>query len=242
MNQYSHLTTFECSRIEILHNQGSSIREIAKIIHRTPSTISRELRRGCVDKQYEAETAQAIYHLRRKNSVRQRLLTNTALRDIIAHFIRGYHWSPEQIAAYLSFITSYRVSYSTIYRAIYSDNLGQPKKRDQRGIARALRHRGKTRKRKNKIEKRGKIQISNSIQDRPLLAQNRLRIGDWELDTVFGKTGSQVLVTLVDRTTRRLLLGRADSKKLKKVTATIDRLLATLSAVELNTITPDRGK
>ena len=113
-----------------------------------------------------------------------------------------------------------------------------------RGIARSLGHRGKTRRRKGAQERRGRMQMKmpNSIHDRPLEAEKRLRIGDWELDTVFGKTGGQVLVTLVDRATRRLLLGRAESKKSADVRCVIDRLLATLSVKELYTITPDRGK
>ncbi|MDF7637826.1 IS30 family transposase [Leuconostocaceae bacterium ESL0958] len=243
MNQYCHLTPFERSRIELLHNQGCSLRKIAKRIQRSPATISRELRRGRVNQDYQAEQAQAIYLAKRKRSVRQRLLSNATLRNLIAQLIQINHWSPEQIAAYLSLNTGYQISYSTIYRGIYLDNLGQKRKsRGARGIARSLRHRGKTRRRRGQLERRGQIQMPNSIHDRPLQAQQRLRIGDWELDTIFGKTGGQVLVTLVDRATRRLLLGRARSKKAADVCTTIDRLLAQLSDQELYTITPDRGK
>ncbi|CAK1229503.1 IS30 family (Tra8) [Fructobacillus fructosus] len=242
MNQCCHLTSFERGRIELLHHQGRSLREIAKTIHRSPSTISRELRRGRVDDGYQAEKAQALYHTKRKRSVRQRILSNPTLRNIVINFIQVYHWSPEQIAAYLSLNHNYKISYPTIYRAIYLDNLGQKLKDHQRGIACSLRHRGKTRRRKEAQERRGRMQMPNSIHDRPIEAERRLRIGDWELDTVFGKTGGQVLMTLVDRATRRLLLGRAESKKSEDVQRTIDQLLSTLSTKELYTITPDRGK
>lgn len=243
MNQYCHLTTFERGRIELLHHQGCSIRKIAKTVHRSPSTISRELRRGRVDNDYRAENAQALYHVKRKQSVRKRILSNTTLRNIVIDFIQVYHWSPEQIAAYLSIHRNYQISYTTIYRTIYLDNFGQRLKSHKvRGIARSLRHRGKTRRRKGAQERRGRIQMPNSIHDRPLETERRLRIGDWELDTVFGKIGGQVLMTFLDLATRRLLLGRAESKKSEDVRRVIDRLLATLSVKELYTITPDRGK
>ena len=64
---------------------------------------------------------------------------------------------------------------------------------------------------KNYEERRGKIQISNLITDRPAPANNRERLGDWEADTLMGQTGKACLVTLTDRKSRYLLC-----KKLQK--------------------------
>ena len=60
-------------------------------------------------------------------------------------------------------------------------------------MSRHLRHHGKTRHRKGMTERRGKIQITHSIEERPLEAQNRSRLGDWEGDTVIGKKGGACL-------------------------------------------------
>ena len=74
--------------------------------------------------------------------------------------------------------------------------------RGARGAARNLRHKGKTRHRKGHEERRGKICISNEFSARPRAANHRRRLGDWEGDTVAGKTGRACLVTLVDRKSR----------------------------------------
>ncbi|MFD1470851.1 IS30 family transposase, partial [Companilactobacillus mishanensis] len=126
--------------------------------------------------------------------------------------ILEHHWSPEQISEKLREEYGYCVvSYGTIYRSIYRNNLGIKKiSSNARGIPRNLRHRGKTRHNKGTIETRGKIRISNSIHERPNEANNRLRIGDWELDTVLGCPGGEVLVTVVDRCSRFLISKRAN--------------------------------
>src|SRR5699024_5355277 len=81
-----------------------------------------------------------------------------------------------------------------------------------RGAIRKLRHRGKSRHTKTYEERRGKIQISHVITDRPDAANKRERIGDWEADTVLGQTGKACLVTLTDRKSRYLLCKKIPKK------------------------------
>ena len=64
---------------------------------------------------------------------------------------------------------------------------------------RKLRHREKTRHTKSYEERRGKIPITNLISERPVAAEKRERLGDWEADTVAGKTGRACLLTLTDK-------------------------------------------
>lgn len=93
-----------------------------------------------------------------------------------------------------------KISFNTIYRAIYAGMFDTPherRSRGPRGAIRNLRHKGKTRHKKGMVEKRGKIKISNPIEERPEEANNRSRIGDWEADSVMSKTGGACLVTLV---------------------------------------------
>ncbi len=111
-----------------------------------------------------------------------------------------------------------------------------------RGVIRKLRHRGKTRRKKGTVETRGKIVISNRIQQRPEGAETCQVIGHWEADTVAGKAGPACLVTITDRCSRYLLVGKI-AKKYSALTAEmmID-LLSALPKKKRKTITPDRGK
>ena len=106
-----------------------------------------------------------------------------------------------------------QISYATIYRGIYRGFLEEGKlSPGQRGVARKLRNKGKTRHKNGSIETRGKIKISHHISERPEQANQRERIGDWEADTVAGVTGKACLVTLVDRKSRYLLCEKVAKK------------------------------
>ena len=212
-----------------------SMRQIALKLHRSVSTISREIHR-CTAINYQAEKAHAAYIRNRKNSHRKRKLDDELLRLEIINDIQEKHWSPEQIAGRLSVDVGYKViSYNTIYRSIYRDNLMIKKNHGARGIARQLRHRGF-------FEHRGKLPIPHTIHERPVEADERLRIGDWELDTIVGKTGGQVLVTLTDRKTRLLKAHKAASKRTQDVMDVIEQIFLQTPSNEIKTVTPDRGK
>ena len=88
-------------------------------------------------------------------------------------------------------------------------------------------------------EKRGKIQISHDITERPAGAEKRSEIGHWEADTVVGKQGKACLVTLVDRKSRYLMCGKADKKNAQAVSRAMIDLLLGAKALS---VTPDRGK
>ena len=87
--------------------------------------------------------------------------------------------SMRQIAGRLSVDVGYKViSYNTIYRSICRNNLMVNKNHSARGITRQLRHRGKARRRRRFFEHRGKLPIPHTIHERPVEADERLRIGD----------------------------------------------------------------
>ena len=108
-----------------------------------------------------------------------------------------------------------------------------------RGAIRKLRHRGKSRHTKGYVERRGKIQVSHEICERPKAADKRSRLGDWEGDTVVGTPGQACIVTLVDRKSRYLVGGKAEEKSADSVNAVI---INSLKDQPLKSITPDRGK
>ena len=128
------------------------------------------------------------------------------LSNTVKHLFLDYQWSPEEIEGRLRLEYGKTVvSYQTIYRAIYRGHFEDNSlSHGARGVIRKLRHRGKTRHTKGHVENRGKISISHTIHERPEEANNRTRIGDWEADTVAGKTGKACLVTLTDRYSRFL--------------------------------------
>lgn len=155
-------------------------------------------------------------------------------------FIR-HQWSPEQIVGRIQREgSSFRISTTTIYRAIYAGLLDEPNlSRGNRGAIRKLRHRGKSRHTKDYVERRGKIVIRNEISQRPEDANQRDRIGDWEADTVAGRAGKACLLTLVDRKSRFLIGQKCTRKSSDEVThAIIERL----RNQPCHSITPDRGK
>ncbi|MHC9533100.1 IS30 family transposase [Dellaglioa sp. L3N] len=153
-------------------------------------------------------------------------------------------WSSEQTSCRLKHESSqFSISYNTIYRAIYSNNLRiKLKNRSFKGIVRKLRHRGKTRHSASHIETRGEIKIFNTIYDRPENANKRNRIGDWKADTVIEKLGHSGIVTLVDRRSRYLLTAKVPKKISIKAISMMIRLLSKLPSSHILTAITDREK
>lgn len=245
MSPYTHLTLKDRESILLGISTGKTLDTIAKEIGRSKSTVSREIARNGGWRSYSAATSQDRYRRVRLASRRPRILDRPGTRDAVIRYITVLHWSPEQIAGRLSLEGSpIRISYSTIYRGIYLDNLGVPlKSHGARGLPRLLRHRGKTRKIKGTInERRGRFNDVPSIHDRPRSAENRSWFGHWEGDTVRGKTGHSALVTLVDRKSRYLLSKRTANAKADTVRDVMIELLGALPANRVRTVTPDRGR
>ena len=162
------------------------------------------------------------------------------LSNTVKHLFLDYQWSPEEIEGRLRLEYGKAViSYQTIYRAIYRSHFDDKLSHDARGVIRKLCHRGKTRHTKGYVENRGRISISHTIHERPEDANNRARIGDWEADTVAGKTGKACLVTLTDPYSRFLKIQKVAVKKSKLV---IEAMVKILEPLTKHMVTPDRGK
>ena len=214
MSHYQQLSISEREKILVLRTEGKSIRRIAAEIARSVSTVSREIKRnGRSDQSYSAVEAQRKYLHRRKKCRRHKLLLNASLKETVMRLFLEEQWPPEQ-----------------------------RRSKGNRGAIRNLRHRGKTRRRKGTEETRGKIVISNRIQERPKEADSRKVIGHWEADTLAGKTGSACLVTITDRCSRYLLAGKVGKRCSALVAEKMISLLSVLPRKKCRTITPDRGK
>lgn len=226
---------------------GKSLREISRELKRSASTISRELSRNGSPKEhkYSAHKAQEKYHIRRKRCHRILLLADAELRDKILSLFLHNQWSPEQIANRLALEEKNKISYNTIYRALHTglmEKKGCYRIKGKFSLEKKLRRKGKKPKPSAQNQKRGKFQISNPIEQRPLSATNRTRFGHWEADTMAGKKGAECLVTLVDRKSRFLLAKKCSKASAIDVQNAMVDLLKPFLNVKLRSITPDRGK
>ena len=240
MCHYHHLTLIEREKIMFFRAQGKNLSGIAKEIGRSKATISRELQRNNKDTSYIPAIAHQQYRTRRKACHAAKKLNNPELLCLVKDKFLNHQWSPEEIAGRLRLEKHCEsISYATIYRGIYAGMFDEANlSHGARGAVRKLRHREKTRHKKGHAERRGKIRISNELSARPRAANNRSRLGDWESDTVAGKTGSACLVTLVDRKSRFAIGGKADKKNSREVSRV---MIHALQGLPVKTITPDRG-
>ena len=119
------------------------------------------------------------------------------------------------------------------------DTPEQKRSQGNRGAIRKLRHRGKPRRPKGFVSNRGKIPISHELSERPIEADDRVRLGDFEADTIVGFNRKSGLLTLVDRKSRFLIcrkLTRLGSREVEVA------MIEALSGQLVQSITPDRGR
>ena len=205
---YNHISIFERESILLGTLQGLSIAKIAESLSRNKSTISRELRRNSQDENYSPIIADNKYKLRRKNCKMDKKLSDKTLRDFVADKFLNHQWSPEEISGRVKTETGDgKLSYHTIYRGIKDGIFDKYRREDGKlKASRKLRHRGKRRHKKGvSDDKRGSFEIDCGIDERPIEAESRQRIGDWEADTVLGKKGGVCFTTLTDRKSRFLI-------------------------------------
>ena len=202
MSYYRHLTTKERESLLVLVNSGKKNCEIAKILGRSPSTISRELRRNAEDREgYSLLEAQKRADERRKNSVRKYKLTLPGYAECISRLLNDF-WSPEQISSRLKLEENpIRISTCTIYRGL-GNGLLDP------SLQKKLRIRGRKHCGGHKKSKCGHLNIDYTIHDRPKSVDSRSTIGHWESDTVRGWKWSGCIATHVERKSRMAVLGK----------------------------------
>lgn len=227
---YQHLTTFERARIETLLGNGFSINKIAKKLGRSPSTISRELRRNISQNGlYQSEIAHSSYEARRRKCIPKGKL-NTTLITLIEEKLKQT-WSPEQIVGRLLNGT---LCFKTIYRWIYQGFLVN---RDTD----VLRHKGK---RQKPQETRGRFNIGKSISKRPKEVRKRESFGHWELDSVVSGRGKSkgCLATFLERKTRWYIALFMPDRTSSSMENAIRTLHSLLPQGAIKTATVDRGK
>lgn len=213
------------------------MRKIAAILERSPSTISREIKRNKAKYKphhkpdnkywYNHWRAQNLYMLRRRNQKRTAGVNEGKAWDYIVDGLKKY-WSPETISKrwHKDYPDKKELCVSTIYRYIKAGIFPDITAKNN------LRRHGKRMTQRNSSY--NSIQPDRIIPDWPDVIKQRLRLGDWEGDTVYGGVGKGLLVTLVDRKSRFVRIGLLRSRNSGDTVLVVVKLLIRLAVKSIS--------
>ncbi len=220
-----------------------SIRSMARLLGRAPSTVSREVRRNGGYDGYRAAAADARAWARAHRPKRCKLADNPWLRQAVAGKL-GLNWSPEQIAGWLKRAHPgdgcYQVSHETIYRSLFVQARGVLKK-ELLGHLRSKRTIRRSKQATQKDGAHGQIKDMISIRERPASVEDRAVPGHWEGDLLSGSKNSYI-ATLVERHTRYVMLAKVASKDTQTVVSALIKQARKLPTELYKSLTWDRGK
>lgn len=237
---YKQLDFQKRCQIYGLWKAGYNQTEIANEIGVHKSTISRELKRNLTfvrtalgSWQYKPNYAQSNADQRHKEKAKKIKFTKE-----VALFIKDKileDWSPEQISGYAKRHDFFSISHERIYQFILED------KQKNGDLYKHLRHQHKKyRKRYGSPARQGPIKNRRFIDERPAVVNEKKRLGDWEIDTIIGKAQQKAIVTLVERVSKKTLIGQVGSKKAHFVSEQTIRLLKEVN-FPVFSITADNG-
>ena len=232
MKKKNQLTREQRYQISALRQAGHSQKEIAGIIGKDKSVISRELKRNSGKHGYYPALAQEMADERKERLRRPRKFTDV-VRKRVLHDLCEEQYSPEQIVGLARREGREMVSHTRIYQFIREDKESGGK------LYLHLRHKLKHRKRP--VVGRCAIKGRVSIEERPAIVDARSRFGDWEIDTIVGKDNKGAIVTLTERKTGYLLMEKLpQGKNAKALAETVIRMLMPFKKW-VHTITSDNG-
>ena len=230
---YRHLTQEERYQIYAYRKADFSIKQTAAELGRSPSTVSRELRRNRGGRGYRPLKAHRLAR-RRACRCRSRCRISAAQWRSIGTLLEQ-EWSPKQIARRARLESTLRISHEWIYRHVAADrtNGGQ--------LWRQLRHAGLRRRRYHKGRKRlENIRFRTSIEQRPEHVETRQELGHWEGDTIRGHRRQGAALTLVERCSRYVRIGRLPQSDARTTADVMRNRLHQISA-RVKSITLDNG-
>jgi len=232
----SHLTLEEREIIAHMHRAGKLQTQIAERLGRSKSTVSRELRRNRSRNGYWAVAAQRKAGRRRSERPWVAKMQRLEVRRYVRERLRQ-RWSPDQIAGRsrsdFPHDRRQQISHQTIYTWIRTEEAAG------KHWQRYLRRLGRKRPR---AENRGRLPASVSIEGRPAVVDRRSRYGDWEGDTIVGANRRGGALTLVERKSGYLLLGKVPNLRAATVRQAAARQYATTPPALRKTLTLDNGK
>jgi transposase, IS30 family len=243
---YNQLTAAERVTLMVRRAEGWSQTAVAEHLGRDRSTISRELARNRPTDEvtgYDAIMADArARELRAAPALNPKLGADTVLMAVVHDQLRE-GWSPEQIAGRLKRTfaddKALRVSHETIYTAIYV----MPRGELRRDLIDCLRFgHAKRRPRARGKDRRGAIPDMTSLHVRPPEIEDRLVPGHWEGDLIKGAFNRSSVGTLVERTSRLVLLARMEDATAEGALAGFTAALNRAHKPMRKTMTYDQGK
>lgn len=223
---------------------GQSFRAIARGIGRSPSTVSREIRRNLPrEGSYRAHSADQRAWDQALRPKRCRLAQYPQLAHLVAQKLQ-LNWAPQQISGWLAreygADDSRRVSHETIYRSLFIQGRGVLKKQ----LLQHLRSRRRLRHKRGYTTQgtgRGQIKDAISIRERPAQVEDRAIPGHWEGDLLSGSRHTQI-ATLVERHSRFVMLVKLQGRDTHSVITALTRKVGKLPKQLCRSITWDRGK
>lgn len=241
MSSYTHFTLEERKYLQKLLSEGKSLRKIAAILERSPSSVSREVKRNRSQYRphnkpdnpywYNHWRAHNLYIRRRREQQRRALKPKTPEWEFIVNGLLHY-WSPETICGrwHREHPEDRKLSASTIYRYVKQKQFPNIAPKTH------LRRRGKKKQTRN--ANYNSVQPDRIIPEWPEEIRQRSRLGDWEGDTVYGGIGKGLLVSLVDRRSRYLCAGLLSTRNAEETNRVIEQLL---KSKPLKSISFDNG-
>ena len=220
----------------MMRKRNFSMGEIAAVIGKHKSTISRELRRNCDGRsgRYDADLAQRKCERRQKGKPHRVRFTEEVRLRVEAMLREDY--SPEQVVGRCKLEGLECVSVETIYQHVWGD------KRRGGDLHTHLRRKGrKYRKRGAKKDSRGVIRDRVSIDERPKVVDDKSRFGDIEIDLIMGANHRRVLLSANDRASGISWIALLEGKDSKALADKAAEMLMPFKGL-LNTITSDNGK
>lgn len=232
----AHLTLEQRYKIEVYRNAGISISEIAELVDKDKSVISREIKRNSDQRSgvYKAVLADKKALNRHKVKIKKCTLTSEVEANILFYLKQDY--SPEQIVGRAKIDKRAMVSKERIYQYIWEN------KRKGGLLYKHLRTKGKKYKKRGHLkDKRGLIIGRVDISERPKIVEKKSRLGDLEIDLVIGKNHKGALLTINDRASGILFMGKVESKEASAIQQKTIELLKDWKPI-IKTITSDNGK
>ena len=205
-----YLSFAEREEIGLARAAGAGVRQIARQMQRSPSTISRELARGCPTRRPAGRYKASVAQIRAEDAARRPKRSKLAAHAPLQAYVQlglAESWSPEQITGRLREDfpddESMRVSHEAIYQALYVQGRGALR----RELTVCLRTGRALRKPRRRVEARGRRGTDQVlISERPAEVEDRAVPGHWEGDLIIGEDSASAIGTLVERTTRFTLL------------------------------------
>ena len=244
MNHYNRLLFIEREEISRQIAAGSSIRQIASLIRRSPSTISREIKRSEVVKTiyYRAVWSQHRYRRVLCQIHRSRKLDkNPQLREMVYYYL-SRKWSPQQIAKRLKVLYPNDVSMHISHESIYSYLYVWPRSTLKKEILSCLRRQHPNRRKQKSRQRSFPIRDYLSIEERPAEVAERIIPGHWEGDLLMGSLNRSAIGTLVERVTRYTLLVKLANKDAPTVRKAFAEEFRQLPTGLKRTLTYDQGQ